>query len=399
MSRVYRAVMAKISGPVKGVFLDTPAGFQLNADEISARAVSYFRHHFDLSLRVASFKSARAAGSGEIEEASRTLREANFLLAGPGSPTYTVKNWRDTPILEVLRQRLAEGAHLVFASAAAIAASRYTLPVYEIYKVGEDPHWSEGIDLLGPCALELAILPHWNNAEGGTHDTRFCFMGEPRFRILEEQLPASALILGIDEYTACMIDLAQEECRVMGAGKVVLRRQGMEQSYPAGTSFPLNEWRKTTSDVAAPELAVSSESPPRDASSKIHLLQERIRRAEEFFGAHSKSDWDAVAAMGYLLDLAKALREAEEAGVEEALIHQARDRMRQALSIWGIRLDSSGADNLSDTKPLVELLISIRNKLREAKQWALADEIRSQLSSMGIILEDAPEGTRWHRSS
>jgi cysteinyl-tRNA synthetase len=102
--------------------------------------------------------------------------------------------------------------------------------------------------------------------------------------------------------------------------------------------------------------------------------------------------------MGYLLDLAKAIDRAQQVGVEEALISQANEEMRQALSRWGVRLDSSRTDNLSDISPLVGLLSSIRNKLREAKQWALADEIRNALASHGIILEDTPDGTRWHKS-
>ena len=50
---------------------------------------------------------------------------------------------------------------------------------YEIYKVGVDPFWAEGMDILGQLGLPLVVVPHWNNAEGGTFDTRFCFMGEP----------------------------------------------------------------------------------------------------------------------------------------------------------------------------------------------------------------------------
>jgi len=42
-------------------------------------------------------------------------------------------------------------------------------------------------------------------------------------------------------------------------------------------------------------------------------------------------------------------------------------------------------------------LISIRNQLREAKQWQLADEIRAKLAELGISLEDTPEGTVWKR--
>ncbi len=63
------------------------------------------------------------------------------------------------------RHRL--GASLALASAAAIAAGTFALPVYEIYKVGEDPHWKPGLDLLKPFGLSLAFIPHWDNMEGG----------------------------------------------------------------------------------------------------------------------------------------------------------------------------------------------------------------------------------------
>ncbi len=399
MSKVYRTVMSKIAGPVKAVFLDTPAGFQLNADEISSRAVAYFRQHFDLPLGVVSFKSAQGASIGETERARSQIQKANLIFAGPGSPTYAAKNWKDTSVFEEVRTRLTEGAHLIFASAAAIAMGRYILPVYEIYKVGEDPRWAQGIDLLGPYGLEdLAIMPHWNNAEGGTHDTRFTFMGEPRFRVLEGQLPVSATILGVDEYTAAILDLARAECTVMGAGQVTIRRKGVEQLYPAGTSFPLQELQSLPlggSLPGAPSVEVPLDVPSRAAEH----LQEKIQEIGTIFGPSPSKDWDRIAAIGYLLDLAKATDRAEQSGVEESLIAQAKDGIRQALSGWGIRLDSSPADSLSDISPLVELLITIRSKLREAKQWALADEIRDQLASNGILLEDTPEGTRWHRST
>ena len=397
MSKVYRTVMSKITGPVKPVFLDTPAGFQLNADEISSRAVAYFQHHFGLFLEIASFKSREGAFVGETERALGQIRKANLIFAGPGSPTYAVRNWKGSPIFEEVKARLSEGAHLVFSSAAAIAMGRYTLPVYEIYKVGEPPRWVEGIDLLGPYGLELAIMPHWNNAEGGTHDTRFTFMGEPRFRILEAHLPLSTTIIGIDEYTAAILDLTRQECTVMGAGQVTLRRNGVERSHPARTSFSMQELRSPRLGAGLPEASVP-EAPSREPSLPAQQLQERIGEIREIFDAAAGKDWDMIAAMGYLLDLAKAMDRAQQASVEEALIHQAKEEMRQALATWGIRLDSSGCDHLSDISPLVELLISIRRKLRESKQWALADEIRNRLSSLGILLEDTAEGTRWHRS-
>ena len=111
-------------------------------------------------------------------------------------------------IPEIFIDHIREGGCLVAASAAALTAGRYTLPVYEIYKVGQPLHWVAGLDILGAFGLNLMVIPHWNNAEGGTHDTSRCFMGTSRFdklvSMLEEPLP----ILGLDEHTACIIDFS-----------------------------------------------------------------------------------------------------------------------------------------------------------------------------------------------
>ncbi len=45
----------------------------------------------------------------------------------------------------------------------------------------------------------------------------------------------------------------------------------------------------------------------------------------------------------------------------------------------------------------VDQLIRERTEARQAKNWARADEIRDQLTEMGILLEDTPQGIRWRR--
>ena len=46
----------------------------------------------------------------------------------------------------------------------------------------------------------------------------------------------------------------------------------------------------------------------------------------------------------------------------------------------------------------MESLIAERQAARKAKNFARADEIRDQLSDMGIILEDTREGVKWKRA-
>jgi cysteinyl-tRNA synthetase len=44
---------------------------------------------------------------------------------------------------------------------------------------------------------------------------------------------------------------------------------------------------------------------------------------------------------------------------------------------------------------LMSLLVDLRARLRKEKNFALADEVRKQLSELGVTLEDRPDGTRW----
>ena len=120
-------------------------------------------------------------------------------------------------------------------SAAALTLGSHTVPVYEIYKVGAEPAWVEGLDLLGEMTgLHAAVVPHYDNAEGGTHDTRFCYLGEPRLAALEADLPDEVGVLGVDEHTAAILDLSARTLEVRGNGLVSVRRRGGTTTFTDG---------------------------------------------------------------------------------------------------------------------------------------------------------------------
>lgn len=396
MSKVHRWVVSKSTDPVRGVFLDTPAGFEINADDISQRACEYVTEYVGISCSLVSFKSAERATDREVEGALRKLRRAGYIFAGPGSPTYAVRNWRRTPVFDLVARRVDEGAHLVLASAAAIAIGRYALPVYEIYKAGEDLHWVEGVDLLGSYGLDVAIVSHWNNTEGGTFDTRYCFMGQPRFDLLERLLPESTVVLGIDEYTACILDLGNDECRVMGAGQVTIRRKERETKFEAGASFDLELLRGSAAAHAErAEAPTGADSATEVVASAGEALLRHLAKVGETPETDPDEFSDLVDMATQIRDLAVALDEAQEAGVEKDLASRAQAHLRELATALGNQLAASSGDRLGNIAPFVETLIGLRSQLRDAQQWSLADEIRERLSSLGIILEDDAGGTRW----
>lgn len=225
--------------------LETPAGFQPNSALVASEIAAFLEHHLrNYAPRATVIPARRRATAFSPDDpaivAPLCLADAIFL--GPGSPTYAVRQLRDSLAWRYLTARHRLGAPIVFASAAALAASAHTLPVYEIYKAGEELHWQPGLDFLQPFGLDLTFIPHWNNQEGGVGlDTSHCFMGQERFAALQTLLPADAAFVGIDEHTALILDLAAGEASVQGQGVVTLIKDQRLDIYPSGASFPLRD--------------------------------------------------------------------------------------------------------------------------------------------------------------
>ena len=252
MVKTHRQVFERLGpAPVPAVILGTTYGFQTNAQEISARAVEYFRESIGRSVTAVPLAKLEGADPVELESSLATVAQARWIFAGPGSPTYALRQWRPTPLPALLAEKLAHGGGVVFASAAALTLGRWTVPVYEIYKVGTDPEWAEGLDLLSPFGLDVAVIPHFDNAEGGTHDTRFCHLGEDRLRALEEDLPPEGWVLGVDEHTACTLDLDAGTVTVSGRGTVTVRRRGSSVVVPAGMVVPIDQLARLVDAGAA----------------------------------------------------------------------------------------------------------------------------------------------------
>jgi len=394
MVEVHKELLTRLADSPRAVFLDTPAGFQLNVDQLSARAVEFFHTHVQQGMAVASFKSKEASSPYEAEQTLHQLRHADFILIGPGSPTYAVRQWQNTSIPETLTKRVEVGGCLVAASAAALTVGRFTLPVYEIYKVGEELHWVEGINILEHFGLNLVVVPHWNNAEGGTHDTRFCFMGESRFRKLESLLPEDVSIFGLDEHTACLIDLEKEEAVIKGLGTVTLRHGGGETIFTKGDRFPIDVLRgKDTGKIwekTAPGSVSLEDSPgPREDSfwHKIHEIEEAFRGGLE---THQPKE-----ATNALLELDRTVWRAKQDLENEEFISQARELLRDLIVLFGMKLESSPRDTADCLAPLVEDLLGLREKLRRNRQWQGADALRDSLERAGVIIEDTEDGPQW----
>ncbi len=151
----------------------------------------------------------------------------------------------------------------MFSSAAALTIGRATVPVYEIYKVGVDPYWLDGLDVLAEVGLNVAVIPHYDNAEGGNHDTRFCYLGERRLAMLEPELPEGCFVLGIDEHTGVIMDLDADTAEIVGKGAVTLRRNGESVRIESGQTVPIDTLRAGPEGVSITTDASHRRGRPR----------------------------------------------------------------------------------------------------------------------------------------
>jgi hypothetical protein len=389
MAETHRRIMRQIDGDVRPAFIDTPAGFELNVTGISEKAREYFREHFDLDLHIASFPNAAVATPLTMEAALKVLRASNYIFSGPGSPTYAVRNWRGTPIFETMAGKLAAGSQLVLASAATLSVGRYTIPVYEIYKVGEEPHWVDGLDLLGRYGLELAIVPHWNNTSGGNHDTTHCFIGQARFDVLRAHLPTSATVLGIDEYTACMLSPHEQTGAVYGAGTVTVLCDGAVHVFGNGDTFAF--------DV----LRTRHQPTTQSGTTRVGALTDAtLTEFRQALRAHQPAS-----AVGYVHSLIELMRQTREAHDSEASLAYLQLTIREMLAALAIFLEEHPLNASKPPAedpliaPLMQLLIDTRAELRKNKQYAQADQLRSAIDASGVELQDTPQGAVWKRKS
>lgn len=243
--RIYEELARALNAPVHIALLETPAGFELNSAQVIGR-VGEFMHkrlqNYDPTIDIIPARKRGTPFSPDEPDILRKLVDANFIFMGPGSPTYAVRQLMGSLAWDLVRAGHRQGAALVFASAAMVAVGRFSLPVYEIYKVGQDVHAVPGLDLFSDFGLQLSFIPHWNNTDGGEDvDTSRCFIGRERFSQWCADLPAGHITLGLDEHTGLIIDFKGSSCSVSGVSSATLQRDCDPWIYPAGAVFPLAE--------------------------------------------------------------------------------------------------------------------------------------------------------------
>ena len=335
---VHRNLINKIDGEVIASLIDTPFGFQENADQLVDKLIEFYDVSLNLEINLASFRNKKYFKSVEYFEFIKKIQSSNFIFSGPGSPSYATKNWIDTDVPEIFKERLCSGSSLIFASAAASTLGIRTIPVYEIYKVGIDPYWEKGINLLEVFDIDCVVVPHFNNKEGGNHDTSISYLGAKRMEILQEIQPTN--ILGIDEHTALIINAKENLFEVEGLGQVTVINQNETQNFKNGEKYSLDDLRKLLESTETKQIKVRADN---DQNSQDEQIEDVLRK-----------------------EIAELRLEIEK--------------------------NSKNSENINN---LINKLISYRIELRSSQKYEESDIVRDFLTESNIEIEDDKNSSSW----
>ena len=300
--RIFESIAGKFYPPLRIAIMETPAGFELNSPKVAGRVADFLNtrlQNFNPQIDVIPARKRGTLFDPDDSQILQPLLQANIIFMGAGSPTYAVNQLKGSLAWELVRARQRKGAALIFASAAVIAVGAWSLPVYEIYKVGQDVHALPGLDFFADFNLFLSIIPHWNNTDGGDDvDTSRCFIGSERFNQWCNLLPSDQSIIGLDEHTGIIIDFQQGKCNISGVSSVTLQRKCNPEIFPSGAEFPIAElglFRKPEN----PETGISTlawnmleksarfEGPDEAPAEVVRLADERQK-------ARLREDWPAA---------------------------------------------------------------------------------------------------------
>ena len=149
----------------------------------------------------------------------------------------------------------------------------------------------------------------------------------------------------------------------------------------------------TNENVLAQERALEririalKDSPSSGPSLTTESYKKRFDEAME-------EDLNTPRALAVIFDLCRDINRARDEG---GAVAEAQDVLLTLGRVLGLTFANSDDSQNIEAAPFIDLLINIRKELREAKQFAVADSIRDNLTELGVTLEDSAEGTKWRR--
>ncbi len=123
-------------------------------------------------------------------------------------------------------------------------------------------------------------------------------------------------------------------------------------------------------------------------------ISNAARKARTGFEKAMDDDFNTSGALSHIFELVKVVNQARDSGAGNEELALGQSVIRELSGVLGLQLKEIGREGFEAT-PFIQLLVDVRDELREIEQWDLADSIRDRLASLGVNVEDLKDGTIW----
>ena len=103
-------------------------------------------------------------------------------------------------------------------------------------------------------------------------------------------------------------------------------------------------------------------------------------------------DLNTPRALAVLFDLARDINRESSNGLN---VIESQKALESLAGVLGLTLQVDESETSTEAAPFIDLLIGLRSQLRSEKQFEIADQVRDQLSDLGVVIEDTSDGTNW----
>ncbi|MBI4200481.1 MAG: cysteine--tRNA ligase [Chloroflexi bacterium] len=190
-----------------------------------------------------------------------------------------------------------------------------------------------------------------------------------------------------------------EEKMSKSVGNLIPVREALQRySADAIRLFFLNSHYRSPLTFSEEDLAARERATDRIRTAlrpAAYKEGERAFETEGFrlrFMAAMDEDLNTPQALSVLFELVHEINQHRDAGGNVA---EGQALLQELGGVLGLTFQPRRSTDNVALQPFLELLVEVRARLRDARQYALADTIRSRLADLGVALEDTPQGTLW----
>jgi cysteinyl-tRNA synthetase len=246
-------------------------------------------------------------------------------------------------------------------------------------------HLGEQIDIHG--GGNDLVFPHHENEIAQTES----LTGKPFARYW---IHNGMLQLGGEKMSKSLGNLVSVEDFLSRHSGDVLRMLILNSSYRSPLTFTDEVVEQSERGLERLKTGLRPATPGAGSDGEIEAaLEGQAATAKAGFLQAMDDDFNTPGALAQLFELVRSINQARDAGAGPEALGAAQQVLRELAGVLGLRLEDDSRQR--EAGPFIQLLVEIREDLRKAKQYALADRIRVALQDLGVTLEDGKAGTTW----